>query len=122
MAKSVRGQVAFVSGAVSVLARLTANNMCRHEDMTGETYQASLKVVTDNPDQAKFKQIRCVLHCCLPAEYTEEMTGELIDDIGVAEAFRLIVEVTEAAFPPAPVGDTEGNAKGKTPAPTMATT
>lgn len=122
MGKSIRGQVAFASGDFSVLARLTTSNMVRHEDLTGETYQDTLKAVTDNPDKAAFKTIRRVLHCCLPVDYTEEMAGELIDDIGIADAFALIIAATEAAFPPADGAADKGNGKGKAPAPKVATT
>lgn len=108
MANRERGQVGFQAGGKAWTIKLGVNAMCEIEDATDKSI-SEIGVLLGDPKTATIKLVRAVMWGGLQ-EYHDGVTvkevGGIIDDIGMAEAGKLIGEAFTAASPDAKGGET----------------
>lgn len=113
-----RGAIEFAAMGLALSARVTTNAMVLYQERVGETFNAGLVAISGNPDD--MLRLRNLFWAILQdgEGLTVVQVGDVMDDIGVAEAMEIIGRAAQAAFPapdPEPVPDPvdeAGNAKG----------
>lgn len=107
MANRERGEVEFKAQGKSWKMKLGVNAMCEIEDQSGKSISEIGQLLSDQKT-ATIKIVRAVLWGALQ-EYHDGISirevGAIIDDIGMAEAGRLIGEAFTAATPDAKGGE-----------------
>lgn len=105
---SARGHVAFQAGGRDYTLALTTNAMVRYQDAADETLLRGLNELQKDPSD--IRRIRRLIWAGLSHHdgITEDMAGDLMDDIGVMDSVLLLSEASRLAFPDA--GDA-GNAR-----------
>ncbi|RVV99700.1 hypothetical protein EKE94_03190 [Mesobaculum littorinae] len=126
MSNSKRGAIAFTAAGVAHQLRFTTNAMVHYQDTTGETLTEGLRALDDHPDD--LRRFLNLFHAGVASsepELTTAEAGDIVDELGLPEASRLLGEAIRAAFPQAEAeGDTAGQAASgngksrKTPATT----
>lgn len=100
---SKRGAIGFEVEGVQRALRFTTNAMVKYQDEAGETLLAGLQELQDNPGD--MRRVRLIFWCGLDGSPTLEDAGDVMDELGFAEALTIIGRAAEAAFPPAPEGE-----------------
>ena len=109
---NMRGAITFKASGEERTIRFTTNAMCRYQEEKGETLMQAVDALQKKPDD--FPRLRRLFSVGVPG-LSEEEAGDLMDDIGIMEATKLIGRAFDAAFPaPEPASaDASGNGKGK---------
>ena len=102
---SKRGAVSFETEGGTRALRLTTNAMVAYQDATGETLMEGLQSLQERPGD--MRRMRAMFWAGLGSGSLDD-AGDLVDEIGLSEAFRLIGEAASLAFPAAPE-DAAGN-------------
>ncbi len=86
--------------------RITTNAQARYEDLMGETYLEGVARM----HKASVKRVRAMLCVGLAHEpgMTLDKAGDIIDDIGLVPAIRLVSDAIKAANPEVVSGNAEG--------------
>lgn len=98
----MRGGVTFDALGKPWEARFTTNAICRIEERTGQSLEEVLGGVT--VPGKRTLAFRLLLWAAIGG-VTLDVAGEIMDDIGMVEADRIISAALQAAFP-RPEGDT----------------
>lgn len=94
---SKRGTVSFEVGGASYKARLSTNAMVRFQDETGRSVIEAFAAMGEKT--ADIKGMRDLLWSGLEGDHTRESVGDLMDEMGLIEAGRIIGELGRLAFP-----------------------
>lgn len=99
----------FEVGGVSYALRLTMAAMCRYQDRSGETIGVAIDgIQKDSTDMIRARRLFWV---SLDKAVTEEEAGELMEALGLPEAFRLVGEVLANCVETLAGGEQGGNGK-----------
>lgn len=96
-----RGEVALVNGATTYTLRFSVNAIIEMEDELGEGVNAIAEQISD-AKRVRMKTIRALLWAGLRdhhPEVTQAQAGEILSDIGMAEAMEPIGRAFALAFP-----------------------
>ena len=109
---SKRGTVSFEVGGASYQARLSTNAMIRFQDETGRSVIEAFAEMEGK--SADIKGIRDLLWVSLQGDHSRESVGDLMDEMGLIAAGRVIGDIGRAAFPQddAPGADQKPGASG----------
>ena len=114
-----RGTITFEVGGVPYSARLSTNAMARYEDATGQTVLDAFSEIeksAKSKTMPKATLLRDLMWVTIEGELTREAVGDIMDDLGYSEVYRILTEVAQSAFPQAEKATPEGNARaGKAP-------
>ena len=100
-----RGAVSFETEGGARALRFSTNAMVSYQDATNETLMDGLQALQEKPGD--MKRMRALFWAGLGGGALDE-AGDIVDEIGLSEAFRLIGEAASLAFPAAPE-DASGN-------------
>ncbi|ABN78422.1 hypothetical protein [Cereibacter sphaeroides] len=113
----MRGAVAFEAEGRERFIRLTTNAQVRYQERAGETLVDAIVAMQGEASHGDMLRLRRLIWAGMGHEgLSEDAAGDLIDEIGLAEASRLLGEAIRAAFPEAAKAETE-DAGGNAPAP-----
>lgn len=101
----MRGAVTFDAGGKTYRLRLTTNALCSLEEQTGKSVEGLLDDLSI-PGK-KVSAFRLLFRAAL-GDVTLDQAGDLIDELGAAEADRLLTDTLRLTFPP-PDASAEGN-------------
>ncbi|PTR15392.1 hypothetical protein C8J28_114113 [Cereibacter azotoformans] len=113
----IRGAIPFEAEGRARFLRLTTNAQVRYQERAGETLVDAIVAMQGEASQGDMLRLRRLIWAGLGHEgLSEDAAGDLIDEIGLAEASRLLGDAIRAAFPEAAkaeaeTGDAEGNAQ-----------
>lgn len=117
----IRGAVPFEAEGRARFLRLTTNAQVRYQERAGETLVDAIVAMQGEGSQGDMLRLRRLIWAGMGHEgLSEDAAGDLIDEIGLAEASRLLGEAIRAAFPEAAKAEAEpetGDAGGNAPAP-----
>ncbi|MGP3699849.1 hypothetical protein [Rhodobacter sp. NSM] len=117
----MRGAVPFEAEGRERFLRLTTNAQVRYQERAGETLVDAIVAMQGEASQGDMLRLRRLIWAGMGHEgLSEDAAGDLIDEIGLAEASRLLGEAIRAAFPEAAKAEaaTETEApEGNAPAP-----
>ncbi|SNT17436.1 hypothetical protein SAMN05421763_105350 [[Luteovulum] sphaeroides subsp. megalophilum] len=120
----MRGAVPFEAEGRARFLRLTTNAQVRYQERAGETLVDAIVAMQGEASQGDMLRLRRLIWAGMGHEgLSEDAAGDLIDEIGLAEASRLLGDAIRAAFPEAAkaeAGDATGDAGGNAPAPARA--
>lgn len=103
MANKHRGEVSLQALGQTWKLRFSTNSLCELEEQAGEPLQ-SLAGKMDNPETARIGTLRAILWAGLLDNHegiTLRQAGDIIDDLGTADAGAKIGEAFQLAFPEA---------------------
>lgn len=113
----IRGAVPFEAEGRARYLRLTTNAQVRYQERAGETLVDAVVAMQGEGSQGDMLRLRRLIWAGMGHEgLSEDAAGDLIDEIGLAEASRLLGEAIRAAFPEAAKAETEAP-EGNAPAP-----
>ncbi|MWP40197.1 hypothetical protein GQY15_21875 [Rhodobacter sphaeroides] len=117
----MRGAVPFEAEGRERFLRLTTNAQVRYQERAGETLVDAIVAMQGEASQGDMLRLRRLIWAGMGHEgLSEDAAGDLIDEIGLAEASRLLGDAIRAAFPEAARAEAEtgsGDAGGNAPAP-----
>ncbi|AZB65039.1 hypothetical protein EBL87_15290 [Cereibacter sphaeroides] len=115
----MRGAVAFEAEGRERFIRLTTNAQVRYQERAGETLVDAIVAMQGEASHGDMLRLRRLIWAGMGHEgLSEDAAGDLIDEIGLAEASRLLGDAIRAAFPEAAKAEAEaGDAGGNAPAP-----
>ncbi len=115
----MRGAVPFEAEGRERFLRLTTNAQVRYQERAGETLVDAIVAMQGEASQGDMLRLRRLIWAGLGHEgLSEDAAGDLIDEIGLAEASRLLGDAIRAAFPEAARAEAEAEApEGNAPAP-----
>lgn len=115
----MRGAVAFEAEGRERFIRLTTNAQVRYQERAGETLVDAIVAMQGEASHGDMLRLRRLIWAGMGHEgLSEDAAGDLIDEIGLAEASRLLGEAIRAAFPEAAKAEAEAeDAGGNAPAP-----
>ncbi|ACM02894.1 hypothetical protein [Cereibacter sphaeroides] len=120
----MRGAVAFEAEGRARFLRLTTNAQVRYQERAGETLVDAIVAMQGEGSQGDMLRLRRLIWAGMGHEgLSEDAAGDLIDEIGLAEASRLLGDAIRAAFPEAARAEPETgseDAGGNAPAPARA--
>ncbi|ASM72506.1 MULTISPECIES: phage major capsid protein [Roseobacteraceae] len=109
-----RGAIPFEVDGTSFRMRFSVNAMLAYEETFSENFVDALRAM-EGRDVPDFTRLRRIFWAGVgPDQHTLEDAGELISDVGFAQAVDLITQAAQAAFPEAASG--QGSAPGNAPA------
>lgn len=106
MANPVKGEVAFEALGKRYVLSYSVNALCQLEEEIGESVIA-LSAKMQAGEGASIRMIRSIFRAGLldnQGEITEKEAGDIMTEIGVAEASGLVEKAFALAFPDAPRG------------------
>lgn len=100
-----RGSISFEAGGKSLAIAMTTNAMCMYQDAAGETLLTGLAALQADPSD--IRRVRRMFWAGLShaVAVTEAEAGDIMDEVGVAEAVSLLSRAATAAFPAAEPGN-----------------
>lgn len=104
---SKRGAISFETEGGQRALRFSTNAMVSYQDAMGETLMDGLQTLHENPGD--MKRLRALFWAGLGAGSLAD-AGDLLDEVGMTEAFRIVGEAASLAFPPPPAAP-EGEAE-----------
>ncbi|MWP39757.1 hypothetical protein GQY15_19505 [Rhodobacter sphaeroides] len=122
----MRGAVPFEAEGRERFLRLTTNAQVRYQERAGETLVDAIVAMQGEASQGDMLRLRRLIWAGMGHEgLSEDAAGDLIDEIGLAEASRLLGDAIRAAFPEAAKAEAETetgseDAEGNAPAPARA--
>lgn len=120
----MRGAIPFEAEGRARFLRLTTNAQVRYQERAGETLVDAIVAMQGEGSQGDMLRLRRLIWAGMGHEgLSEDAAGDLIDEIGLAEASRLLGDAIRAAFPEAAKAEAETGAKdseGNAPSPAKA--
>ncbi|SNT42640.1 hypothetical protein SAMN05421763_11816 [[Luteovulum] sphaeroides subsp. megalophilum] len=118
----IRGAVPFEAEGRERFLRLTTNAQVRYQERAGETLVDAVVAMQAEASQGDMLRLRRLIWAGMGHEgLSEDAAGDLIDEIGLAEASRLLGDAIRAAFPEAAKAEAEAeDAGGNAPSPAKA--
>ncbi len=115
----IRGAIPFEAEGRERFIRLTTNAQVRYQERAGETLVDAIVAMQGEGSQGDMLRLRRLIWAGMGHEgLSEDAAGDLIDEIGLAEASRLLGDAIRAAFPESAKAEAEvENAGGNAPAP-----
>ncbi|MGP3699191.1 hypothetical protein [Rhodobacter sp. NSM] len=115
----MRGAVSFEAEGRERYIRLTTNAQVRYQERAGETLVDAIVAMQGEASHGDMVRLRRLIWAGMGHEgLSEDAAGDLIDEIGLAEASRLLGEAIRAAFPEAAKAEAEAeDVGGNAPAP-----
>lgn len=112
---SKRGGVTLKADDAEYVVRISTNAMVRYQDMTDESFLDGIAALQTN--QGDIKRMRNLFWAGVShiEGMTPDQAGEIMDDVGFAEALEAVSEAAALAFPADEAGD-KGNAPAGKPA------
>lgn len=112
---SKRGGVTLKADDAEYLVRISTNAMVRYQDMAGESFLDGIAALQTK--QGDIRRMRNLFWAGVSHidGMTPEQAGEIMDDVGFAEALEAVSEAAALAFP-ADEGAEKGNAPAGKPA------
>lgn len=116
----IRGAIPFEAEGRERFIRLTTNAQVRYQERAGETLVDAIVAMQGEGSQGDMLRLRRLIWAGMGHEgLSEDAAGDLIDEIGLAEASRLLGDAIRAAFPEAARAEAEAP-EGNAPAPARA--
>ncbi|AMJ46177.1 hypothetical protein [Cereibacter sphaeroides] len=116
----IRGAIPFEAEGRARFLRLTTNAQVRYQERAGETLVDAIVAMQGEASQGDMLRLRRLIWAGMGHEgLSEDAAGDLIDEIGLAEASRLLGDAIRAAFPEAARAEAEAP-EGNAPAPARA--
>ena len=117
MSNSKRAAVTFDTEAGERSLRFTTNAMVRYQDKMDEPVWDGMTALYRS-NASDFRRLRTIFWAAVShdADVSQEEAGDLIDEIGLETAFRLISKAFDLAFPTSKASDKEtSGGNGKAP-------
>jgi len=113
---SKRGGVTLKNGKDTYMVRISTNAMVRYQDHTGESFLDGIAALQTN--QSDIRRMRNLFWAGISHidDMTPEAAGEIMDDVGFAEALEKVSEAAALAFPSDDGEKKAGNVKAGKPA------
>lgn len=93
-----RGAIEFEAAGKPFVLRLTTNAQVRFKEAQGRSIIKALAEMETSADP-DLGAIRAMFQHCLTPEVTADEAGDIMDEVGILEAARLIAEAASLAYP-----------------------